>query len=43
MIRNGQQGHTTRTVQYLVRGTGPVTVKYTSVKGGSPQKTIMLQ
>jgi hypothetical protein len=43
MVRNGQQGRTTRTVQYLIRGTGPVTVKYTSVKGGSPQKTIVLQ
>ncbi len=43
LVRNGQQGHTTRTVQYLIRGTGPVTVTYTSVKGGSPQKTIVLQ
>jgi hypothetical protein len=43
MVRNGQQGYTTRTVQYLIRGSGPVTVKYTSVKGGSPQKTIVLQ
>jgi len=43
MIRNGHPGRTTRTVQYLVRGTGSITVKYASVKGGSAQKTIALQ
>jgi hypothetical protein len=30
-------------VQYLVKGTGTITVKYASVKGGSAQKTIALQ
>jgi hypothetical protein len=43
MIRNGHPGRTTRTVQYLVRGAGSVTVKYASVKGGTAQKTIVLQ
>jgi hypothetical protein len=43
MIRNGHPGHTTRTVQYLVRGTGSITVKYASAKGGTAQKTIALQ
>jgi hypothetical protein len=43
MIRNGQPGRSTRTVQYLIRGAGSVTVKYESVKGGTAQKTIALQ
>jgi len=43
MIRNGQPGRATRTVQYLLRGTGSMTVKYTSVKGGAAQKVIALQ
>lgn len=34
MIRNGHPGKTSRTVQYLVKGSGKVTVKYDSVKGG---------
>jgi hypothetical protein len=43
MLRNGLGGHARRTLQYLVKATGPVTVKYTSVKGGSVQKTVALQ
>jgi len=43
MIRNGHPGRTTRTVQYLVKGAGSLTVKYASVKGGAAQKTIALQ
>jgi hypothetical protein len=43
MIRNGQAGRSTRTVQYLVKGAGSITVKYASVKGGTAQKTIALQ
>jgi len=43
MVRNGLPGRATRTVQYLVKGAGPVTVKYASLKGGSPQTTILLQ
>lgn len=35
MIRNGQQGKTSRTIQYLVKGSGKVTVKYDSMKGGT--------
>jgi len=35
MIRNGQPGKTSRTIQYLVKGSGKVTVKYDSVKGGT--------
>ena len=43
MIRNGHPGRTARTVQYLVKGAGSVTVKYASVKGGTAQKTIALR
>lgn len=35
MIRNGHPGKTTRTIQYLVKGSGKVTVTYDSVKGGT--------
>ncbi|MFO7693692.1 MAG: M14 family metallopeptidase [Vicinamibacterales bacterium] len=43
MLRNGQPGRTTRTVQYLLKGAGSITVKYASVKGGTAQKVIALQ
>ncbi len=34
MIRNGHPGKTTRTIQYLIKGSGKITVTYNSVKGG---------
>ena len=34
MLRTGQPGRTTRTIEYLVRGTGEMTVTYDSLKGG---------
>ncbi len=43
IVRSGLPGHTTRTLQYLVKGTGSFTVKYASLKGGTVQKTIALQ
>jgi hypothetical protein len=43
MLRNGLTGRATKTIQYLVKGTGPITVKYASVKGGTVEKTITLQ
>jgi len=43
MLRNGLSGRAARTVQYFVKGTGSVTVKYDSIKGGTVQKTIVLQ
>src|SRR5450759_543057 len=43
MLRNGLAGRTTRTIQYLVKGTGPLTVKYAILKGGTAEKTIPLQ
>ena len=43
MLRNGLAGKTSRTIMYLVKGAGEVTVKYDSVKGGTVSKTIKLQ
>ncbi|MBZ5495355.1 MAG: peptidase M14 [Acidobacteriia bacterium] len=43
MLRNGQPGDTTRTIEYLVRGSGDITVAYASVKGGTARKTIALK
>ena len=42
MIRNGHPGKTKRTIQYLVKGSGEITVTYDSVKGGKVSKTITL-
>jgi hypothetical protein len=43
MLRNGLGGRTTKTIQYLVKGAGSMTVKYASVKGGTAEKTLALQ
>jgi hypothetical protein len=43
MLRNGLGGRTTKTIQYLVKGAGSMTVKYASVKGGTAEKTLTLQ
>jgi len=43
MLRNGMPGKTARTIMYLVRGSGEVTIIYDSVKGGTAGKTIKLQ
>ena len=43
IIRNGQPGQTTRTMQYLVRGTGAITITYDSVKGGTVSRTLNIQ
>ena len=40
MIRNGHPGKTSRTIQYLVKGSGKITIKYDSVKGGTVSTTI---
>lgn len=42
MLRNGFPGKTTRTIMYLVKGSGDVTVKYDSVKGGTTAKAVKL-
>ncbi len=43
MIRSGHPGRTTRTVEYLVRGSGSMTVEYTAVKGGTARTTVRLR
>jgi hypothetical protein len=43
LIRNGHPGHTTRTVEYLVRGSGDVTVGYSSKKGGNASAQVRLR
>ena len=43
IIRNGAPGRTTRTMQYIVRGTGDVTVTYDSVKGGKATKRVTVR
>ena len=35
ILRTGHPGRTTRTIEYLVRGTGEMTVTYDSLKGGT--------
>lgn len=43
VVRNGLGGRTTKTIQYLVKGTGSMTVKYASLKGGAAEKVVTLQ
>lgn len=42
IIRNGHPGKSTRTLQYLVKGSGSVNITYDSVKGGKVSKEITL-
>ncbi len=42
IIRNGHPGNTTRTLQYLVKGSGNITINYDSVKGGKVSTNIKL-
>lgn len=42
LIRNGQPGRTTRTIQYFVKGSGNIKITYDSVKGGKTSKDIIL-
>jgi hypothetical protein len=43
MLRNGLPGKTARTIMYIVKGSGEVTVRYDSLKGGTVGKTVKLQ
>ncbi len=43
MVRSGHPGRTTRTIEYLVRGDGDMTVTYSSVKGGTVSTTVAVQ
>jgi hypothetical protein len=43
MFRNGTPGQTTRIVEYLLKGSGTVTVTYASVKGGTVNSRFSLR
>lgn len=43
MVRSGHPGRTTRTVEYLVRGSGAITVQYSAAKGGTARTTVQLR
>ena len=43
LVRSGHPGRTTRTIEYLVRGSGSMTVQYSAVKGGTVQATVQLR
>jgi hypothetical protein len=43
LLRNGLAGRATRTIQYFIKGSGSVSVKYDSLKGGTVTKTVALQ
>jgi hypothetical protein len=42
-IRSGHPGRTTKTIEYLVRGSGSMTVEYSALKGGTVSTEIELQ
>jgi len=43
MVRSGLGGHETKTIEYLVRGSGSVTIRYDAVKGGVAETTLQLR
>jgi hypothetical protein len=43
MIRSGHPGRTTKTIEYLVRGSGAMEVTYSSVKGGTVSTTVQVR
>ena len=43
MVRSGLAGHETRTLEYLVRGSGSVTIRYEALKGGTAETTLPLR
>ncbi|MFC1574987.1 M14 family zinc carboxypeptidase, partial [Gemmatimonadota bacterium] len=43
IIRSGHPGRTTKTIEYLVRGTGTMEVTYSTVKGGTVSTTVRVR
>ncbi len=43
LVRSGHPGRSTRTIEYLVRGSGAMTVTYSALKGGTASTTVQLQ
>jgi hypothetical protein len=42
-VRTGAPGQTTRTIEYIVKGRGEITVRYASGKGGTAAKRVSLR
>ena len=40
LVRTGHPGRTTKTIEYLVRGTGAMKVTYATEKGGTVSTTV---
>jgi len=43
IIRSGHYGKTTKTIQYLVKGSGEVKITYDSIKGGKASTKVNLR
>ena len=43
LVRTGHPGRTTRVIEYIVKGSGPMTVTYDSAKGGRAAATVTLK
>jgi len=43
MVRSGHAGRTTKTIEYLVRGRGDMTVTYSALKGGTVSVTVSVR
>jgi hypothetical protein len=43
LLRDGAPGRTTRTIEYLVRGSGGFTLQYASAKGGTVETRVVLR
>lgn len=43
MVRSGHPGRTTKTIEYLVRGRGDMTVTYSALKGGTASATVQVR
>ena len=43
LVRSGHPGRTTRTIEYLVRGTGTMNVTYSTVKGGTVSASVTVR
>ena len=43
LVRSGHPGRTTKTIEYLVRGSGSMTVRYSALKGGTVSATVTLR
>ena len=43
IVRSGHAGRTSRTIEYLVRASGPMTVQYSALEGGTVRATVQLR